>query len=123
MDLANTMSFGRSIGPIQVTSTTNGASLDCRDCGPEVVCLEAVGVNPGNDTTIDTKLQHSTDDSTFADITGATFTQIAGDTENQLTVRSFFNRARRYVRAVVTITGTSPTPMLCIIVGVRKTSY
>lgn len=123
MDFANNMSWGRSIGPIQVASTTNGAALDCRDCGVEVNVLEAIGVNPGNDTTIDTKLQESADNSTWSDVSGATFTQVSGDTENQVTCKTFFNRAARYVRAVVTIGGTSPTPMMCVLIGVRKTSY
>jgi hypothetical protein len=122
-DLANLYTWSLQIAPQQLTATGTGTGVDFRDCGPEVTVIEAIGVNPGNDTTIDTKLQHSSDNSTFADVSGATFTQVAGDTENQVTVQTFFNRARRYCRAVVTIAGTSPTPMVCVVICARETSF
>lgn len=125
-NLQGLFTTGLSIAPQQVTATKAGTGIDFRDCGPEVTCLEAIGANPGNDTTIDTKLQSSTDDGstdTYADISGATFTQVAGDTTNQVTCKTFYNRAERYVRAYVTISGSSPTPMMCVILQARKTSF
>jgi len=106
-----------------MTATVNGTGIDFRDCGPEVTAMEILGTNPGDDTTIDLKLQESSDNSTFSDISGATFTQVAGDTENQLVVRTFFNRAARYVRAVATVAGTSPVIQYAAVLGARKVSY
>jgi hypothetical protein len=40
-----------------------------------------------------------------------------------MVTKTFFNRAARYVRMVMTITGTSPTPYVCGLVAGHKVSF
>lgn len=121
-DLQNGYAFGQSIRPDQWGATVNGSSVDCRDCGPEVTCIVLNGENEGTTETLDVKLQESDDDSTFTDITGATMTQItAGGHAPE--VKTFYNRAKRYVRAVGTIAGTSPDIDFGVCILAPKTSY
>ena len=124
-DLANEWTNGQGLPPQAISSATNtdGTALDCRDCGPEVVSHIEVGANPGNDTTIDVKLQESNDNSTFTDITGATHTQITGDSTNQHETIVAYNRTMRYVRQRWVTTGTSPTPICGGTLQARKTSF
>jgi hypothetical protein len=68
----------------------------------------SIVANPGDDTTIDVKLQESDDDSTFTDITGATHSQIAGDAVPHDVQQFNGLRTKRYVRQVWTVAGTSP---------------
>ena len=122
-DMANQMATELSINSTGASASVNGASLDCRDCGPEVHVVFIVGPNnPGNDTTIAWKLQSSPDDSTWTDWSGATGTSVSGDSTND-ELLTFFNRNARYVRAVATLTGTSPTPDLHAFLAARKVSY
>ena len=121
-DLQNGYAFGQSIRPDQWGATVNGSSVDCRDCGPEVTCVVSAGESEGTSETLDVKLQESDDDSTYTDITGATMTQI-GAAGHAHEVKTFYNRAKRYVRAVATIAGTSPDIDCCVTLFCPKTSY
>lgn len=125
-DLQGLFTVGQSIAPQTATATITGSGIDFRDCGPEVTAAECIGVNPGNDTTLDTTLQESQDDGVldaYVAITGAAFTQVVGDTENQVTCRTFYNRAERYVRALMTVAGTSPTAIVCVLLACRKVAF
>ena len=66
------------------------------------------GAGGGTTPTLDAKIQDSADNSAFADIPGKVFTQIG--TAASIQSLAIDTRAiRRYIRAVLTITGTSPT--------------
>lgn len=123
-DLINEYQIGTSIRGDDISTTQTGSSVDMQDCGPEVTLLSDHGTNPGDDTTIDIKLQESDDDSTFTDIDGATVGQISGDTENALNKIQTYKRNKRYVRAVATIDGTSVAiGHLVVILMAPKVSY
>jgi hypothetical protein len=75
----------------------------------------------GASATVDMKLQESTDNSTFTDITGATITQLAAAGGNNrlatLEIRAGQLAAgKRYVRARVTV-GTATTTLQCLALG------
>lgn len=87
-------------------AATNGASLDT--LGFEDVLVVVKSTPSGSGTTVDFKVQDSADDSSFADITGAAFTQITtagGAKEYVGNVKCSKNR--RYVRVVHTGAGGS----------------
>lgn len=90
------------------TATANGTGVDVTDYEgmAEVMLDSAAGT--GTSPTQDVKLQDSADNSTFADITGATFTQVT-TTASQQKISVDLSKARRYVRAVTTIGGTTPS--------------
>lgn len=78
-----------------VTSTLNGWSANLH-------CTVASGTSP----TLTVKLQDSADNSTFADLTGGAFTQLTAAGSQHL---EGTGTVRRYVRAVYTIGGTTPS--------------
>lgn len=95
--------------PNRVTATTNGTGVDTLGYRDGMVVLE-VGTVSGTTPTLDVKLQESDDNSSWADITGATFTQVTASNSSQVKRLKELNVARkRYIRAVATIAGTSPS--------------
>lgn len=122
-DLANTHVFGQSLKSDQRTVTANGTGVDMRSTGPQVTAVLDIGDVTGTTPTLDVKLQDSDDNVTFADITGAVFTQKTdADSDSQFAI-TFFNRSKRYVRAVATIAGTVPVWDICVGLIGRKFSY
>jgi len=111
------------------TSTVTGAGVDIQTWEGELyISLSADSASAGTSPTLDVKIQSSADNSTWADITGATFTQVtdtagtaiaAEDADGTITIQA--SDEARYIRAVGTIGGTStPTFELCVIAFGRK---
>jgi len=104
---------------VRRTASANGGGVDMRDYVGKVKVILASSAGGGVDHTLDVKLQDSPDNSTFTDITGAAFTQItnAADLTEDLGIN--IDGAARYIRAVVTIAGTSPV-FDCVVLGVGR---
>lgn len=95
--------------PAALTATTNGTGVDTLGYTSAMVVLE-VGAVSGTSPTLDVKVQESADNSTFTDVTGATFTQVTAANNSQvLRVDGLGTARKRYLRAVATIGGTSPS--------------
>lgn len=121
-DLANEYKWGQSLVSATRTSSGNGSAVDMQDCGPEVAAVLDVGTVTGTTPTLDVKLQESdTSGGTYSDISGATFTQVTAS-NNQQTIQ-VANRTKRYVRAVATIAGTSPSFPCSVQIVAPKQSY
>lgn len=120
-DLANTHVVGQSIKPDSRSADNNGVGVDFRSCGPQVTAILSVGDLAGTSPTIDVTLEESDDNVTFTAISGAAMTQVtAGD---QIEAITFFNRSKRYVRAVADHGGTSAIADYSVTLMARKTSY
>ena len=87
------------------TASANGTGVDVTvyEGIAEVVLDSGAG---GAGATLDVKLQDSADNSTYADITGAAFTQV-GNAASQQKISVDLSKARQYVRAITTIAGTA----------------
>lgn len=91
------------------TASANGAGVDLqgyvnpggREMKAYINCGEASGTTP----TLDVKLQESDDNATFSDIDGAAFSQLTGPGSEEI----HFRTNKRYVRAVATIGGGTPS--------------
>lgn len=102
------------------TATANGTGVDLQQYSGDVAVVLDSAAGTGTSPTLDVKLQDSADNSTFADITGATFTQVINAASQQKIVVNK-DAARRYVRAVATIGGTTPSFTFSVnAVGVKK---
>lgn len=113
LDPKNELTVTRLSAPLAKTATfTAAADIDLKDYVGTVMIVQDIGTVSGTSPTLDGKMQTSTDDSTYADVTGATFTQATATeiASIQVDVRS----VNRYLRYVGTIGGTSPS----FIVGV-----
>lgn len=103
------------------TATANGTGVDLQQYSGDVAVLLDSAAGTGTSPTLDVKLQDSADNSTFADISGATFTQVTSAAAAQEKIVINKDAARRYVRAVATIGGTSPSFTFSVnAVGIKK---
>lgn len=91
------------------TSTVTGSAVDLQGYQGKLKVMQNVGTVSGTTPTLDGKLQDSADGSTgWADVTGATFTQVtAADSLQSIGVDT--RAVKRYVRYVGTIGGTTPS--------------
>ena len=111
--------IGASLTPLTLltpatrTTTATGTGVDLKNAyqGLAAVVL-ANGATSGTSPTMDVKIQDSADNSTFADVTGYTFTQVTAALTNPSVITIDIRNLRRYARAVVTMGGTSPS-FLC----------
>ena len=92
------------------TASANGTGFDLEGSngaeGEAIIILSSDAASAGTDPTLDVKLQESSDDSTYTDISGATFTQVTNAASSQkISINT--NDVKRYLRAVGTIGGTS----------------
>ena len=92
------------------TASANGTGFDLEGSngaeGEAIIILSSDAASAGTDPTLDVKLQESSDDSTYTDISGATFTQVT-DAASSQKISINTNDVKRYLRAVGTIGGTS----------------
>jgi len=97
-----------SFRPQNLTATANGIAVDT-DRFDDAQAILDVGAVTGTSPTLDTKFQESADGSSgWTDITGATIAQITTADQHK-TLGINLRSVKRYIRAVATITGTSPT--------------
>jgi hypothetical protein len=129
-DLANEYQSGISLAPATRTSSANGTGIDFRDCGPDVVSILSVASRAAVLETVGTcaiKLEESDNDSDYTAITGATHTSVARvaqtSANDSIEVKCFATRSKRYVRAVATIAGTSPSFTFGVALAAPKSSY
>lgn len=102
------------------TATANGTGADLRSYtntqGHEHAAHLNVGAASGTTPTLDVKLQESDDNATFTDITGATFAQRAAAGNETI----HFRTRKRYVRAVATIGGGTPSFTFAVVALATK---
>lgn len=92
------------------TASADGTGFDLEGSngaeGEAIIILASDAASAGTNPTLDVKLQESSDNSTFTDISGATFTQVT-DSQALEKISINTNDVKRYLRAVGTIGGTS----------------
>jgi len=118
----NILTSSALAAPAANTATLTGAAFDLQSYEGVVKITQEIGVASGTNPTWDGKIQDSADGSTgWADVTGATFTQATASTNSQ-SIGVDTRLARRYIRYVGTLGGTStPTFNLAVeIVGMKR---
>lgn len=105
------------------TSTVTGSAVDIRDYVGRIKVLQLVGTVSGTSPTLNGKIQDSADGSTgWADVTGATFTEVTASNSSQ-SIGVDTRACKRYIRYVGTIAGTSPSFMVgASFVGKKQTA-
>lgn len=105
-DLKNNAQVSNALPVLARTTSANGTGVDNKLGGTKLIsAIQFVGAVTGTTPTLDTKFQQSSDNSTWTDITGATFTQVTA-ADNVQTIS--FSAQKQYVRTVSTIAGTTP---------------
>lgn len=97
------------------TAAATGTGVDLLDYEGPVVIVQNHGASTG---TLDGKIQDSADNSSFADVAGATFTQSTTTADvKSLVLQS--KQVRRYIKYVGTV-GTGPQLVGVTVTGVKK---
>jgi len=93
------------------TSTLTGTGIDVLEYEGVALVLLNASVGTGTSPTLDVKLQHSDDDSTYEDVTSGTFSQVtdAAETAGVKVMKLNVSDLKRYLRIVGTIAGTTPS--------------
>ena len=103
------------------TTTFNGTAVDVQAYDGDLVFILDSAAGTGTTPTLDVKLQSSdTSGGSYADITGAVFTQVTTTASQQAIVVSK-DENRRWFRIVGTISGTTPSFTFSVnAIGVKK---
>ena len=97
----------------------NGAGIDLQGYQGVLKIVLDSGAGGGTTPTLDVKIQDSTDNSSFTDVVNKAFAQVgAGASLQSLGIDT--RGVKRYIRAVLTITGTSPTFGLAVVATGQK---
>ncbi len=116
-DFASNVILGIGAPPQTATSTVNGSGGDLLQGDGRCFAVQQVGTVSGTSPTLNGKIQESDDNSAWSDVAGATFTQVTASNNYQAIT---FDRAKRYVRYVGTIAGTSPSFALAVVISEQK---
>jgi hypothetical protein len=120
-NLGDLLQVNRLVPAAAVAANGNGTGVDLQAYAKEVCAILDSAAGTGNaDNTLDVKLQDSADNSSFADVSGLAFTQVSTVAGIQ---KLSFNKddVRRYVRAVKTVGGTTPSFIASVtLVGILK---
>lgn len=92
------------------TASLDGTSIDIQDYEGVCLCiLNSGAASAGTTPTLNCKIQHSDDDSTFADLTGATFTEVTDSAAVHEAIAINASEVKRYIKLVGTIAGSEAT--------------
>jgi len=109
-----------SFRPAARTATGNGTGVDVSQYHGRLKVTQEIGTVSGTSPTCDTKIQDSDDDSSYADVSGLTFTQVTAQNNSQ-SIAVDTRKVRKFIRAVHTIGGTSPSfTSAVLVIGQKK---
>jgi len=108
-----------------VTGDGNGTGVDVSQYVGQLAVVLTCKNTAGTTPTLDIKLQESDDNSTYTDVSGATFTQVTDANTAAATIEKIVvnvDACKKYIRAVKDIGGTdSPAFMTsCVGYGVKQ---
>ncbi len=118
-DFKNQAILGAAPYPVAATTTDSGSAVDLGEGDGRCFAIQQIGAISGSGAILTGKIQESADNSTFTDISGATFTAVT--TASNLQVISF-ERTRRYVRHHRTVAGSTPSLVLGVLIGQQRKS-
>jgi hypothetical protein len=107
------------------TSTLTGNGIDVLEYEGVALVLLNASAGTGTNPTLDVKLQHSDDDSSYEDVTSGAFSQVtdAAETAGVKVMKLNVSDLKRYLRIVGTIAGTTPSFDFGVeFVGITKAS-
>ena len=100
----------QSLVPAVRTASANGTGVDTQGYNSAVAVILAGDIDlTTGDETYAFKVQDSADNSTFADVAGATATVTADNDVKYIRMEGLGITYRRYVRVVATLAGTTPS--------------
>lgn len=115
--IKDTLVFATSVAPLLRTTTISGTGVDLANAGGNAVFFQVGALTDGTHTP---KLQESSDNSTYTDVAAAdqvgTLAALAANTNQKVS----YIGSKRYIRAVITVTGSPATGCNCGVVVVTS---
>jgi len=108
-----------SLAAGKYTAGATGAGMDLQGYQGVLKVVLNSGAGGGTTPTLDVKIQDSANNISFTDIIGKTFVQVGADASLQ-SLGIDTRGVKRYIRAALTITGTSPTFGLAVVAAGQK---
>ncbi len=103
-------SVRKTVAQSTVTTNAQSGSIDIRGLTGRGILIVVLGTPFNADNTIEVQLQDSADDTTFADVTGATSGARTSDTAEVVEIPVDFDAIRRYIRLDYKgVAGTTPS--------------
>ena len=115
-DFASAALLASGLAPSERTASVSGPAVDLLSADGPCFAVQHVGAVSG-EPTLAGHVEQSPDGSTWAAISGATFTTVTAANDLQ-TIR--FTRSARYVRWVGTVAGDDPSAMIAVLIGEQK---
>jgi hypothetical protein len=116
-DLPSNMILGAGLTPRTLTTSVNGTGADFAAGEGRCTAIQSVGTLAGTSPSLAGKIQESADNSSWSDVSGATFTAV---TTNDNAQAISFDRTQRYLRYVGTVAGTSPQIPAAVVITQQK---
>ena len=109
-DMKNNMDAVNSLDPNSYTATTNGTGVDVRDFDGALVVFSAGTVDVGNaDEVYTPSVEESDDNSSYSAVASADLEGTLSNLTANSIQRVSYKGSKRYVRATLTISGTTPS--------------
>lgn len=107
-DLASQLTLTSHVDIAAKTSTVTATGMDVSGYRGSLIVMQNVGAVSGTSPTLDGKWQKSSDNSSWSDISGATYTQVTASNSTQA-ISLNIREGAKYIRYVGTIAGTTPS--------------
>ncbi len=118
-DVPTQATYGITLAPAVRTASANGTAVDLGDGdGPCFAILMTGTVAAG--TTLAVALEESDDQSSWDPIADGEFPNVTSSNQKRAIP---FHRSRRYVRAALTVSGSSPSAGTAALVGQQKKTF
>ena len=110
-----------AVASASVTATATSSAIDLKEFDGDVLLVLNCAAGTGSSPTLDIKVQDSDETGgTYADLSGATFTQVT-DSASLQTLEVNKDECKRFIKIVQTVGGSSPVFVYGIsLVGAKK---
>ena len=110
-----------AVASASVTATATSGAIDLKEFDGDVLLVLNCAAGTGSSPTLDIKVQDSDETGgTYADLSGATFTQVT-DSASVQTLEVNKDECKRFIKIVQTVGGSSPVFVYGIsLVGAKK---
>ncbi len=109
-DIKNNLSGVNSLVPATITASTNGSGVDLQGYDGAMVVFQAGTADTGNaNETYTPSLEESDDNSSFSAVAASDLEGTLANMTANSAQRAGYKGAKRYVRAVMTLGGTTPS--------------
>ena len=115
------LEISAAVASASVTATATSSAIDLKEFDGDVLLVLNCAAGTGSSPTLDIKVQDSDETGgTYADLSGATFTQVT-DSASLQTLEVNKDECKRFIKIVQTVGGSSPVFVYGIsLIGAKK---